>query len=86
MSSQVAGKSILEIEVLNIDNHGFWIYIQGKEYFLSYNKYPWFKDAKLKDILNVKLLHESHIYWPNLDVDLDIYMLENPEHYPLTYR
>jgi len=34
-------------------------------------------------IQNVKLLHGFHLYWPKLDVDLEIDNLENPEKYPL---
>jgi len=29
------------------------------------------------------LLHGYHLYWPELDVDLEIDNLENPEKYPL---
>ena len=86
MKSQTLGISTSEIEILNIDKFGFWIFIKGKEYFLSYKDYPWFESAKLKDILNVKLLHNTHIYWPSLDIDLDIKIIENPNKYPLTYQ
>jgi len=37
-------------------------------------------------IQNVKLLHGFHLYWPKLDVDLEIDTLENPEKYPLVYK
>jgi len=86
MRSQTLGISTSEIEVLNIDKHGFWIYIKGKEYFLPYKDYPWFRLAKVKDILNVKLLHNTHIFWHSLDIDLEIDILENPDNYPLTYQ
>ena len=86
MKSQTLGISTSEIEILNIDKFGFWIFVKGKEYFLSYKDYPWFESAILKDILNVKLLHNTHIYWPSLDIDLDIKILENPDKYPLTYQ
>ncbi|GAF68497.1 unnamed protein product, partial [marine sediment metagenome] len=56
------------------------------EYFLPYNDYPWFKEAKVKEILNVNLLHGYHLYWPELDVDLEIDSLDNPQNYPLKYK
>jgi hypothetical protein len=34
----------------------------------------------------VQLLHKNHLYWPDLDVDLDIDSLEHPEDYPLVFR
>ena len=85
MISNTPGTTISEIEVVNIDQHGFWIYIKGKEYFLAYDEFPWFREAKIKDVLNVQLLHGDHIYWPALDVDLIIDMISNPDKYPLTY-
>jgi hypothetical protein len=42
-----------------------------------------FKEQTLNSIQNVQLLHGYHLYWPELDVDLEIDNLENPERYPL---
>ena len=80
------GKKISQVEVTNISLSGLWLYVRGKEYFLPYDEYPWFRDAKVKDILAVELLHRTHLHWPRLDVDLDVDILESPQDYPLTYR
>ena len=80
------GKNISKPEITNISEHGFWIYIRAKEYFLSFKEYPWFKDAKISSIIDVELMHGHHLYWPKLDVDLTTEILENPEKYPLTYK
>ncbi len=79
------GTAISDIEVVNIDQHGFWLYIKGKEYFLPHDDFPWFREAKIKDVLNVQLLQGDHIHWPALDIDLNVEMLSNPDKYPLTY-
>jgi len=76
------GKSI-SVSVENITGGGMWMFINGKEYFLSYEQYPYFKEQPIKAIQNVKLLHGFHLYWPILDVDLEIDNLENPQKYPL---
>ena len=76
------GKST-SVNIENISPFGIWIFVKGKEYFLSYQDYPYFKDQSIKSIQNVKLLHGFHIYWPDLDVDLEIDNLENPKKYPL---
>ncbi|OGW13147.1 MAG: hypothetical protein A2035_08035 [Nitrospirae bacterium GWA2_42_11] len=76
------GKNIL-VSVENISSFGIWLFVKGKEYFLSYDEYPYFKDQTLKSIQNVKLLHGFHLYWPDIDVDLEIDNLEHPEKYPL---
>ncbi len=86
MTLQTHGTSISCIEVTNISIHGIWLYVKGKEYFLSYEEYPWFKDARLSEIQYVQLLHENHLYWPELDVDLSVHNLEHSEKYPLTYQ
>jgi len=69
--------------VENITPFGIWIFVKEKEYFLSYKEFPYFKDETLSSIQNVQLLHGYHLYWPDLDVDLEIDNLENPEKYPL---
>lgn len=86
MKLQKRGKNISKVEILNISNCGIWLYVKGCEYFLSYKEYPWFDDATVKEICHVELLHDSHLYWPELDVDLKMDSLENPEKYPLIYK
>ena len=77
-----SGKGI-SVSVENITPFGIWIFVNGKEYFLNYDQYPYFRDQTLRSIHNVKLLHGIHLHWPDLDVDLEIDNLENPEKYPL---
>ena len=69
--------------VLIEKEYGVWLLKEDKEYFLSYEEFPWFKDAKINQILNVKEVSEGHLYWPDLDVDLSIEIIEHPENYPL---
>ena len=83
MKSEIVGKNTLEVEVTNISSHGFWLFIGENEYFLPFKSFPWFKDARISEISNVKLLNGKHLYWEKLDVDLTIYMIQNPEKYPL---
>jgi hypothetical protein len=82
MISSRHGKYILA-NVENITPFGIWMYIKDKEYFLNYKDYPYFKNQTIGSILNVRLIHGFHLYWPELDVDLELENLENPEKYPL---
>ena len=82
MKSSKRGKAI-SVSVENITPFGIWLFVQGKEYFLRYQDYPYFQDQVLSSIQNVQLLHGYHLYWPELDVDLEIDNLEHPEKYPL---
>lgn len=86
MKSKKRGKNTSKIEVQNISRHGIWLLAQDKEYFLSFKNYPWFKGASVAEILDVALLHGHHLYWSELDVDLELASLENPDSYPLLYQ
>jgi len=83
MRSKTLGTSTSEIEVTQISKHGIWLLLQEKEYFLSFDNFPWFKDASVSAIQNVELLNEEHLYWPDLDVDLAIESIHRPEEFPL---
>ncbi len=80
------GTSTSKVEVLNISSHGIWLDVKGKERFLPYEDFPWFKDARLSEIYDVRLLHGHLLRWDDLDVDLDLDSLEHPDRYPLKYR
>lgn len=82
MKSSPDGKSIL-VSVENITPSGIWLFVKGTEYFLSYDEFPYFKDRTLASIQNVELLHVNHLYWPDLDVDLEIENFVSPQKYPL---
>ena len=82
MKSLKNGKNIL-VSVENITSFGIWLFVKGREYFLDYQRYPYFQNQTISAIKNVRLLHGFHLRWPDLDVDLEIDNLENPEKYPL---
>ena len=86
MRSSIVGKSTSNAEVTNISAHGIWLLVKQIEYFLPYDIFPGFKDAKVADILNVKFEHSEYLFWPSLGVDLEIESIENPETYPLRYK
>ena len=83
MNSPALGKSISEVEVTNISNHGIWLLAGEKELFMSFEEFPWFKNVTVEKILNVEELTPGHFYWPDLDVDLDTESIEHPERFPL---
>lgn len=82
MKSLKHGKNTSEVEI-NLTQFGMWLCLQNEEYFLPYEEYPFFKTAKIDDIYHVELQHENHLYWPNLDVDLSVEILKNPQYFPL---
>jgi len=83
MNSHTHGKTISELEITNISSHGIWLLTKEQEYFLSFKDFPWFKEAPVGKILNLEELSPGHFYWPDLDVDLGIETIKNPERFPL---
>ena len=81
--SETLGRSTSEVEVTQISTHGIWLLVYEKEYFLSFENSPWFKSSARSAMQNVKLLNEHHLYWPDLDVDLEFKSIEHPELFPL---
>ena len=83
MSSEPLGASTSEVEVTNVSRHGIWLLAGQSELFLSYEHFPWFKDACIAEILNVQQPTPDHFYWPDLDVDLGLESITHPERFPL---
>lgn len=76
-------EALPEVQVQGVSPYGFWIFLKEKEYFLDFESYPWFKEAKVDQIFNVQLLHEHHLFWNELDIDLEVDALNQPDNYPL---
>ena len=80
------GKSISGVEVTHISRHGFWLLVADREHFVDFDTNPWFKEATVGQILNVQWRHGHHLFWPALDVDLEMESLVEPGKYPLVYK
>ncbi|MFH0775727.1 MAG: DUF2442 domain-containing protein [bacterium] len=85
MKLRTTGKNTSQVEVLNISKYGFWLMVDQNEYFLPFSAFPWFKNANISSILNVTLPQPHHLYWPDLDVDLEKESIKSPEKYSLIY-
>ena len=86
MTLSVPGTNTSLVEVTNISKYGFWLYVDGTEYFLPFADFPWFQTAPVRAILNVERLHQEHLDRPDLDVDLELDSVRAPHEYPLIAR
>ena len=86
MNSETLGKHVSQIEITNISNHGIWLFARGREFFLSYEDFPWFKAAPVGKVLRIEEPTPNHFYWPELDIDLGLESIEHPERFPLKAR
>jgi len=73
-------------EVTNISPFGIWILTNDKEYFISYKDYPVFETATVKQIADVTTDFAGNLHWEELDADIELESLENPDNYTLIYR
>ncbi len=86
MKFETTGSNTLEVEVSNVSPHGIWLLARNKEYFLPYEDYPWFREAPIRKIFDVELLHGHHLHWSALDIDIELETLASPTSYPLIYK
>ncbi len=73
----------LDVEVTNVSSHGFWLLLDKKERFVSFNTFPLFSEASITQLTNIELPSPHHLHWPDLDIDLAVDSLDHPERYPL---
>lgn len=77
------GTATSAVEVTHISQHGFWLLLQGEELLVPFADFPWFKQATISQLLEVKWPSENHLYWPALDIDLSVESIRNPAAFPL---
>jgi hypothetical protein len=80
------GASTSAAEVTNISRDGFWLLLDGREVFLPFDEFPWFRSASVGSLLRVERPTSDHLYWPDLDVDLSVESIDHPEKFPLISR
>ncbi|MBI2803340.1 MAG: DUF2442 domain-containing protein [Gammaproteobacteria bacterium] len=83
MNSVQHGHDTSAAEVTNVTRHGFWLLLGAEELFLSFDLFPWFRNASIQKITNVEWPSPAHLYWPELDVDLAVDSIRHPEQFPL---
>ncbi|MDR0823469.1 MAG: DUF2442 domain-containing protein [Prevotella sp.] len=76
-------KSITDLSVIAINSLGVDIFCNGEKLLISYDFCPYFKDAKVKDIFDVRLIGGDVLCWDNLDIHILIDSIKHPEKYPI---
>jgi hypothetical protein len=86
MSLSLPGVAISQCEVTNISQFGFWLLVDNREYFVPFADYPVFQAASITQIYSVEHIAPDQLYWPALDVDINLRSLEYPEAFPLVFK
>lgn len=77
------GNNTSSVEVTNISAHGISLISHGKELFMSYENFPWFREQPVSAILKVEEPSPGHYHWPILDIDLTDEIIRSPGHFLL---
>jgi len=80
------GANTFQSEVTSIGALGFWMIVEDREYFVPFGDYPEFKKARVEQILSFEQLSPTQFHWPQLDIDIELEALEEPERFPLVFR
>ena len=59
MRSVRRGQHTSDVEVTNVSSHGMWVLLGERELFLSFEMFPWFRDAPVAKLLRLELPHEQ---------------------------
>jgi hypothetical protein len=57
------GTSGSTAEVAHISAERLLLVVGGRDYHLPHEHFPWFRQAPVEHVLNVKLLHGHHLNW-----------------------
>jgi hypothetical protein len=86
MSSDLPGVATSHSEVTNISAAGFWLLVDDREYFVPFEDYPVFQEATVAQIFNLQRLGPDQFHWPDLDADIELEALAEPERFSLAFR
>jgi hypothetical protein len=80
------GERTSAVELSNVSVHGFWLLVDGREFYVPFEEFPWFRDATIAELALIERPSKDHLFWPRLDIDLSLDSLEHPDRYPLVSR
>ena len=85
MQSVKRGSGTTTPEVARVTARGLWLRVDGREVFMAFADFPWFRGAPLEQVLRVTRPWPEHLRWPGLDVDLELESIEHPKRFPLIF-
>jgi hypothetical protein len=80
------GTTTSAAEVTHVSKHGFWLLLDSEELLVPFVEFPWFKKATIEQLSDVQWPSQEHLYWPQLDIDLSVESIRNPESFPLVAK
>ena len=56
------GRTISAPEVTNVSRRGLWLLLDGRERFLACTRFPWFREAPMRAIFDVRRPFADHLH------------------------
>ena len=63
-----------------------WLMLGDTEFMLPYDKFPWFRQATIDPLSQAEGPTPHHLYRPQLDVDLSVESIRDPDAFPLVNK
>lgn len=73
-------------EVTHVSTQGLSLRVGEEHLTLSFSDFPWFQRATAIELADVQWPSSDHLYWPQLDIDLSLESIREPERFPLVSR
>lgn len=86
MDSLKSGIGTSVCNIAGMNDLGLWVLVEETEYFVPFPDYPGFKESSAGQILNVKFLRPSHLHWDEIDMDIELQTLVQPESFPMIFK
>lgn len=86
MTLLARGENTSTAEVTGISSLGLWLLAGDREYFVPFEDYPDFLQATVEQIYRLDTPSPTQLHWPDLDVDIDLGALAQPQNYPLSFK
>ena len=86
MRSAKRGMGTSGVELSNVSQHGLWLVVDGRERYVSFADFPWFREATIGQMSVIERPVDTYLHWPELDVDLTLESIDRPEDFPLVSR
>jgi hypothetical protein len=86
MDSSKSGICISVCSITGIIDLGFWVLVEDKEYFIPFLDYPGFKDSSVNQLLKIRFSAPSQLHWEEIDMDIELQALSQPESFPLIFK
>jgi len=74
------------LKVVSITPTHIVLHINAEEFLVPFTRVPWFHNAKVEDVFDVRMNGDDEIRWDKLDIDLAVDSLKHPEKYPLVMK